>query len=96
MKPDWFVQAESLERENRLAEAEELISKRVQDQGFALSIADLYRNRMLRLRSEGDDTGAAEARKKASDWAYFYASQATSGGEGLMLSAQRDEFLRTL
>jgi hypothetical protein len=95
-QPGWFLQAEALERENRLTEAEDVISKAVRDQGFAISIAEMYRKRMIRLRAMGDDAGAAEARKKASEWAYFYASQATSGGEGLALSHQRDIFLGTL
>jgi len=94
--PDWFARAAALEAEDRLIEAENAIRDNVQDQGFAISIAEMYRKRMLRLREKGDVQGAAEARQKASDWAYFYASQATSGGEGMALSAQRDEFLETL
>ena len=33
------------------------------------------------------------ARKQAIDWIYFYAGQATSGGEGVWFSAERDRFL---
>jgi hypothetical protein len=94
--PDWAARAAELEAEDRLIEAENVIRDHVPHQGFAISIAEMYRKRMLRLRDTGDSTGAAEARQKASDWAYFYASQATSGGEGLALSAERDEFLQTL
>jgi hypothetical protein len=94
--PDWFAKATELEAEDRLIEAENTIRDNVRDQGFAISIAEMYRKRMLRLLEKGDSAGAAEARQKASDWAYFYASQATSGSEGLVLSAQRDEFLKLL
>lgn len=94
--PGWWKQAQALELENRLDEAEKVISDSVRDQGFAIQTAEMYRLRMLRLRASGDEAGAAKARERASHWAYFYASQATSGGEGLMLSHQRDEFLRTL
>ena len=94
--PDWFTKAAELEAEDRLIEAENAIRDNLNDQGFAIAIAEMYRKRMLRLRDKGDVEGAAEARQKASDWAYFYASQATSGGEGLALSSQRDEFLATL
>jgi hypothetical protein len=93
---DWFEKATALEQEDRLIEAEEVIRESVEHQGFAIMIAEMYRKRMLRLTNNGDQTGAAAARQKASDWAYFYASQATSGGEGTAMSAQRDEFLSTL
>jgi hypothetical protein len=95
-RPDWLTQAEALEHEDRLIEAEDIIRNAVPHQGFAISIAEMYRKRMLRLQAKGDTDGAAAARQKASDWAYFYASQATSGSEGLALSAQRDEFLQGL
>ena len=93
---DWAERAAALEKEDRVIEAEEAIREGVPHQGFAIMIAEMYRKRMLRLRSAGDPTGAADARQKAADWAYFYASQATSGGEGMALSAERDEFLSTL
>ena len=84
---------EALEREDRLIEAEAAIREAIPHQAFALEIAEMYRRRMLRLQGGPQ---AAEARQKAADWAYFYASQATSGGEGTAMSAERDEFLRTL
>ena len=96
MAAEWMSRAEALEKDNRLTEAEALIREAVPDQAFALVIAEMYRRRMLRLASGGDAQGAAEARQKASDWAYYYASQATSGGEGTAMSVDRDEFLRTL
>ena len=96
MAAEWISRAEALEKDNRLIEAEALIREAVPHQAFALVIAEMYRRRMLRLASGGDAQGAAEARQKASDWAYYYASQATSGGEGTAMSVDRDEFLRTL
>ncbi|HEY3740604.1 MAG TPA: hypothetical protein VGL53_12205 [Bryobacteraceae bacterium] len=94
--PEWWKQAKALELEDRLHEAEKVISKAVREQGFAIQTAELYRLRMLRLRANGDEAGAAKAREKATSWAHFFASQATSGGEGMALSLQRDEFLQTL
>ena len=96
MVVEWMSRAEALEKDNRLIEAEALIREAVPHQAFALMIAEMYRRRMLRLASGGDAQGAAEARQKASDWAYYYASQATSGGEGTAMSAERDEFLGSL
>ena len=96
MLPEWWQRAQALERENRLEEAEKVIADAVQNQHFALEIADLYRQRWLRLRAENAAEGALEARRKAENWAYFFASQATSGGEGAYLSMVRDDFLKKL
>lgn len=93
---DWFEKATALEKEDRLIEAEDAIREGVPHEGFAITMAEMYRKRMLRLATQGDHSCAAQARQKASDWAYFYASQATSGAEGLARAAQRDEFLSTL
>ena len=94
--PEWWRKAVALERQNRLEEAEQTIHEAVPHLGSAITTADLYRSRWLRLTREGDTEGAHLARRKASDWAYFYASLATSGGEGAALSRERDEFLATL
>ena len=96
MAKEWMERAEALEKEDRLIEAEAVLRDSIPHQAFALTIAEMYRRRMLRLADAADAPGAAEARQKASDWAYFYASQATSGGEGTAMSAERDEFLRSL
>lgn len=76
-------------------EAEQLIRDSIPTLHFALATAELYRQRWLRLR-RSDPAEAATARNQAAHWAYAYASYATSGGEGLALSRERDEFLSQL
>lgn len=95
-KREWKKHAEALEKEGRMADVEALIKKAVRDQWFALEIAAAYRDHWLRLLSEGEWEAAREAQRKASGWAYFYASQATSGGEGTAMSHERDAFLKTI
>lgn len=91
-KPAWWNKAVKLEKQDRLEEAEQLIRDSVQHLSFAAATADMYRLRMLRLKAAGDKAGALAAFKKADDFIHFYASMATSGGEGTALSAERDEF----
>jgi len=93
--PDWMRQAEKLEREDRMEEAEQLIRDRIPSLHCAITIAELYRTRWIRLR-ESDPKNANKARNKAAKWARTYPSWATSGGEGAALSLERDEFLRRL
>lgn len=90
--PAWWHQALALEGSDRLPEAERLIKDSVPNLHFAAVTADLYRQRMLRLKEAGDALGAESAYRKADDWIGFYASQATSGGEGTALSQERDAF----
>lgn len=95
-KPDWWRKARKLEEAGKLEEAEETIRNGVPHLSFAYVIADLYRLRMSRLMDAGDDAGALEAFRKARSFIHFYASLATSGGEGAALSAERDVFLKQL
>ncbi len=92
----WMRKALTLERENRLQEAEQCIEAAITSPHFALDTAEMYRLRRLRLLSEERFDEAREAWHKAADWAFFFASQATSGGEGAALSRGRDQFLRLL
>jgi hypothetical protein len=94
--PEWWRRAVALEKEDKLAEAERVIADAVQHMAFAHVTAELYRDRMFRLRAAGDQSGAEAARQKAKHWIQFYASQATSGGEGAALSVQRERFLKEL
>lgn len=94
--PDWARRACALEAQGRLEEAERAMLDGCDQQGVLMSIACLYRQRMQRLAAAGDAAGAADARQRARDWAWRYAAGATSGGEGLALSRERDEFIRTL
>lgn len=90
--PQWWKLALALEAGNQLAAAESAIRDGCQHMGFAYSTADMYRRRMARLKSVGDARGALQAFQKASQFIFFYASMATSGGEGEALSKERDEF----
>ncbi|HSW07977.1 hypothetical protein [Aquabacterium sp.] len=94
--PDWWMAALLLERANRLNEAEDCITSAVDHIGAALQVAELYRHRMLRLLREGDNAGADHARTQAVRWVQHYAASATSGGEGVALSRERDAFLARL
>jgi hypothetical protein len=95
-RPAWLVRAYELEAGDQLEAAEQEISRAVQHIGAAATIADMYADRMRRLRAQGDDKRAAAARTLAVQWIHFYASQATSGGEGMALSLERDRFLAGL
>ncbi|MCP5182060.1 MAG: hypothetical protein H6993_09445 [Pseudomonadales bacterium] len=95
MKP-WLAKARELERAGQLEAAEALIRDAVPDAHFALLVAELYLERFARLTAENDADGAAEANASAQRWAYFFAAQATSGGEGRAFEVERDDFLRRL
>jgi hypothetical protein len=92
---DWRERYQQLEQEDRLAEAEQLLRDSIPNIYCGIQIAEMYRARWLRLK-ESDPDQAAAARAKAAEWAYTYASWATSGGEGAALSRERDEFLKSL
>ena len=51
MQPDWAERAAALEHEDRLIEAEAVIRDAVPHEGFAISIAEMYRKRMVRLNT---------------------------------------------
>jgi hypothetical protein len=95
-KPDWWCKARALEKEGRLEAAEDVIRDGIPHLHFAYATADFYQERMLRLMEAGDEAGALEAFRKSRGFIYFYASLATSGGEGAALSVERDAFLRGL
>lgn len=90
--PEWWHAALALEAEGKLEAAEQHIRASCAHIGFAQATAEMYRLRMLRLKSLGDDTGARHAFGKASNYIGMYASMATSGGEGSALSEERDRF----
>lgn len=95
-QPDWWLRARKLEADGKLDAAEALIRDSVPNLHFAEVTADIYRLRMRRLLQAGDQPGAREAFVKARDFIHFFASMATSGGEGAALSRERDAFLREL
>ena len=92
---EWVQRARALEGADRLEEMEQVVREAVPSLHCAIAIAGFYRERWVRLR-EVDAVKAEEARGRARDWAYTYASWATSGGEGTALSYERDQFLKTL
>ena len=94
--PDWWMAALLMERADRLAEAEQCITDAVDHIGAALQVAELYRQRMLRLQDSGQPGEALKAREAAIRWAHRYAASATSGGEGAALSRERDAFIAQL
>ncbi len=93
---DWWARAQQLERNNQLDEAEAVIAEAIPHIGSGVQTARLYAERMERLKAQGDRTGAADAHERASTWIWRYASWATSGGEGVALSNERDRFLAQL
>ncbi len=95
-QPDWARRACALEAEDRLAEAEQAMRDGCDQLGVLMSIAHLYRARLVRLAAAGDRAGAAHARERAEHWAWAYAAGATSGGEGAALSRERDAFIAGL
>ena len=94
--PDWWMAALLMERADRLAEAEQCITDAIDHIGAALQVAELYRQRMLRLQDIGQPGEALKARSAAIRWAHHYAASATSGGEGAALSRERDAFIAQL
>lgn len=95
-RPAWVRRAYALEGEDRLDEAEQAMRDGCDHLGVLMSIAQLYRDRLVRLAAAGDAAGAAHARERAEHWAWAYAAGATSGGEGAALSRERDAFIAGL
>lgn len=95
-KPDWWRQARALEKQDQLDAAEAAIKNGVPNLYFAHATADLYRLRMNRLKAQNDRIGALDAYRRARTFIYFFASMATSGGEGEALSGERDAFMTQL
>lgn len=95
-KPEWWIKARKPEAEDKLEAAEAMIKNAVPNLYFAEVTADLYRLRMLRLMQKGDKAAAREAFRQSKNFIFFFASMATSGGEGAVLSADRDRFMKQL
>jgi hypothetical protein len=89
--PDWWQDAVRLERLDDLKAAEDRILKAIDHLGVYSQIAHLYELRGNRLRAQGDATGAKTAYATSCEWMDRMAAGATSGGEGVALSLQRDE-----
>lgn len=94
--PAWLLRAQQLEQAGDVAGAERLIKDSVPNAWYAVVIADMHRDRMLRFRAVGDLVAARAARKAAVDWIGTFTVFATSGGEGAAFSYERDQFLARL
>src|SRR5215831_8847556 len=96
--PEWWLRAKELERQDRFEEAEAIIQQALSSQGYPWQsqIAQMYKDRMDRLLDSAQKTEATDAARKAAQWMRAYASEATSGSEGAMLSYERDQFLSEL
>ncbi|HRE83183.1 MAG TPA: hypothetical protein PLN52_19215 [Opitutaceae bacterium] len=90
--PGWWHQSRTLEAEGRIAEAEDVIQRGVNHMGAAASVAQMYAERMVRLKASGDMAGALTAFKEADGWISFYASMAMTGDESAALAYERDRF----
>lgn len=88
----WWHQSRTLEAEGRVAEAEDVIQRGVNHMGAAASVAQMYAERMVRLKASGDMAGALGAFKEADGWISFYASMAMTGDESAALAYERDRF----
>lgn len=95
-RPAWARQAEALEAQGRLAEAERVMLDGCPYQGVLISVAEMYRRERGRCLARGDAPGATAAHFSAVRFAHAYAASATSGGEGAALSRERDAFLAAL
>lgn len=90
--PAWLRQAQSEEGPDRLESLEQQILRDAQHLGGCASVAEMYAQRMRTFQRAGNEPRAVAAFKLAVQWMSAYASQATSGGEGAALSAERDQF----
>ena len=95
-KDELWKYMDRLEHAGQMEEVEKQIKDRVPNAHYALEIATVYRSRWHRFKAAGDLVRTEEAREKASDWAYTFATFATSGGEGAAFSYERNQFLATL
>ena len=94
--PKWWTEALELESAGKIEAAEKKIVHAVKDIGAYSQVAYLHELRMARLIEQGDLKGARKAFDRAADWLTRYASCATSGGEGMALSAERAERLAVM
>ena len=96
--PGWWRLAIELEQQDRLSEAEALIKNALAPRGdpWDCQTAYLYELRAQRLVSEGKRGAAKEAAQTSVNFMRQYASGATSGGEGIALSAEADQTQKRL
>ena len=92
----WWTRVEKLRAQGQIEEAIG-VAERDGDRAEALIVqADLHAERMRRAQAAGQLDVARKAWKKATDCAYAFAASATSGGEGVARSMDRDRILAEL
>ncbi|MCA9192442.1 MAG: hypothetical protein KDB03_11795 [Planctomycetales bacterium] len=96
--PQWWTEAVELEVADKLTEAEAVIRRALDPRGDPSSaqIAYLYEVRCRRLISQGQLDEARKAADKGYRFMCEYASGATSGGEGIALSQEAQDYRKTL
>ena len=92
----WWARAKTLQDQGRLDDAVELIEREGDIAEALLVQADLHAARMHRALENGQRRTANDAWHKAVACARGYAACATSGGEGVARSVERDEFIAAL
>jgi hypothetical protein len=89
--PAWWCEAMLMAGQGQVEAAEQRILRAVDHLGAYASVARMHEERGHRLLAAGDPAGAAAAFAASGDWMDRMAAGATSGGEGLALSLERDE-----
>jgi hypothetical protein len=92
----WSTEAQALEAQGRIDDAIALVERKCDVLGALLAQAELWACTMQTRLETGDREGARYAWRKSSGLADAYAASATSGGEGVALSRERDAFLSRL
>jgi hypothetical protein len=92
----WWHAAYNTFGPDRLRETEEAMLRATDNIGPAASIAEMYAQRMRAFQNAKDEPRAIIAFQLALEWMNFYASQATSGGEGAALSYESELFRSAL
>src|SRR5689334_10249038 len=98
MEHEWWKQALQLEAADKLSETERVIREAMSPRGepWTAQIAHLYELRCKRFLAAGQIEAARAAARTGHDFMLSYASGATSGGEGVALSAEAEEYRQNL
>lgn len=94
--PSWWQEAQRRAAAGDVAAAEQLVLRSVPHLGAYAQLAELHEWLGRRFAAAGDAAAAEAAFDASCRWMDQMASCATSGGEGMALSLQRDEHRRRL
>ncbi len=94
--PLWWQDAQRRAASGDLEAAERLVLQNVPHLGAYAQLAELHERLGRRHAAAGDQAKADAAFDASCEWMDRMASSATSGGEGMALSLQRDEHRRRL